>query len=433
LPGTVVVGAGVAGLTYAERIVSSGAEVLVLEREESVGGLARTFSGDGFSFDIGPHRFHTSDPLVQAYLLDVLGQGISCIPRASCVYMADRYMSWPLSLEGVLRLPLRILVPSFFDLFGTRGGDSGTFADSIISRYGRNLYMHFFRDYTEKFTGIPADELHRDWASAGVDRAVIDKRVKADSLFALLRGLLLPRPVSTSFIYPSEGGIASFASGLASRIERHGGRVETGVTVSSLLIDEGGTARGVRLEDGREIEADLTVWTGPISEVAPECDLEFISTVLFNVGLRKRTRMSYQWCYFGEKSLSFSRLTIPRNFSAGMVPPGADSLTAEVTCREGDSLWAEPLKLVPKILEDLERVKALSPGDVLFIHPVRVRNTYPLYTLDYRDKLDRAAVPGGVSLLGRCGTFWYNNMDHSIAQAVARASGGDTPREFWTR
>jgi protoporphyrinogen oxidase len=431
LQNALVVGAGVAGLTFAERLASSGVGVLVLERESDPGGLSRTFvTDDGFAFDIGPHRFHTSDAAVQAYLLDLLGSRITCIPRSSCVYLAGRYMSWPLSLEGVLRLPPWILVPSFLDLFAHRLRDTDSFADSIISRYGRNLYRQFFRDYTAKFTGMDAELLHRDWASAGVDRAVIDKRVKADSLFALLRGLLLPKPVSTNFIYPSEGGISTFASSLVSRIRERGGQVRLSCEVSGLLID-GNRAMGVRLADGTEIESPRVIWTGPVSILAPECGLSFVSTVLYNVGLRRQTKNSYQWCYFGEKRLAFSRLTIPRNFNPGMVPPGADSLTAEVTCREGDEVWNEPSLLNSRILEDLERVGAAQPRDVLFIHSARVRNTYPLYTLDYPTRLRCVNTPENVTLLGRCGTFWYNNMDHSIAQALAKASGGDIPRDFW--
>ena len=82
----VVVGAGVGGLTLAERLLqeqTSGQSVTVIEREENPGGLARTFSIDGFEFDIGPHRFHTSDPAVQCYLLEILGDDFITMPRAS--------------------------------------------------------------------------------------------------------------------------------------------------------------------------------------------------------------------------------------------------------------------------------------------------------------------------------------------------------------
>jgi|WetSurMetagenome_2_1015567.scaffolds.fasta_scaffold00960_4 protoporphyrinogen oxidase len=427
-----VIGAGVAGLCYAERLLSSGGcSVEVVEREDAPGGLARTFKTEGFLFDVGPHRFHTSDAAVQSYVLDVLGKNVSCIPRASSVYLAGRYMTWPLSLEGVLRLPPHILLPSAFELLARRRTSSSSFADDVISKYGRNLYRHFFRDYTAKFTGLPPESLHVDWASAGIDRAVIDKRVKADNLMALLRGLLLPRPVSTSFIYPSEGGIASFASCLARRIESMGGRILLGRSATGAIVEDG-RCRGASLDDGSAIESDEVAWSAPVSILDPAAGLEYMSTVLYLVGLRNRLHNNYQWCYFGSRAICFSRLTVPRHFSESMVPPGADSLIVEVSCREGDDLWNDPASLVPRVIEDLERVSAASPGDVLFVRPVRIRNTYPIYSLDYRERLAGIVPPAGLRLLGRCGTFWYNNMDHSIAQALAQAGGGDVPRDFWT-
>lgn len=428
----VIVGAGVAGLTLADRLASSGAKVLVLEREDSPGGLARSFEIDGFFFDIGPHRFHTSDCEVEAYVLDVLAGSYEVIPRASSVYLGGRYHSWPLSLSGLVKLPPGMLLRSVPDLFSRKRRDSGlSFADHIVSRYGRNLFSFFFEGYTAKFTGLPAESLHPDWAAAGVDRAVIDRRVKADSLNALLRGMLFPSPVSTTFIYPSRGGIADFSHRLVKRVEAAGGTVRTGSEADGLLL-EGARMAGVRLSTGEEVEAERVFWSAPITRLSPGSGLSFINTVIVCVAMRRPAGGDYQWCYFGEQNISFSRTSIPARFSASTVPAGAGSIIAEITCSSEDEAWRNPDSLVPRVLEDLERVGALRQEDVLFSRAIRVPESYPLYTLDYRDRLDRISLPAGVIPMGRCGTFWYNNMDHSISQALARAGGGDVPREFWT-
>ncbi len=427
----VIVGAGVAGLTLADRLAASGGRVLVLERENSPGGLARSFQIDGFIFDIGPHRFHTSDSAVEGFVLDVLAGSYEVIPRASSVYLGGRYHSWPLSLPGLAKLPPGMLIGSIPDLlFRRRRGDATSFADHIVSRYGRNLFSFFFEGYTSKFTGLPAASLHVDWAAAGVDRAVIDRRVKADSLNALLRGMLFPRPVSTTFIYPSRGGIADFSHRLVKRVEAAGGTVRTAAEVDGLLL-EGARMAGVRLSTGEEIEAERVYWSAPITRLSPGSGLSFINTILVCVALRRPAAGDYQWCYFGEQDISFSRTSIPARFSASTVPAGAGSIIAEITCSNLDDEWSEPESLVPRVLEDLERVGAARQGDVLFTRALRVPESYPLYTLDYRERLDSIVLPDGVIPIGRCGTFWYNNMDHSISQALARAGGRDVPREFW--
>ncbi len=426
-----IVGAGVAGLALAERLSSSGRRVTVVEREDSPGGLARTFEHDGFRFDIGPHRFHTVDAGVQAYLEDVLEGRIARIPRSSSVYLGGRYHDWPLTLPGVTRLPPRMLLSCLPDLFRRRGGaEPASFAGHIISRYGRNLYRHFFRDYTRKFTGLDPEELHTDWAAAGVDRAVIDRRVRADSLASLARSLLLPRPVSTSFIYPAQGGIQAFADILAARVTRAGSEIMLSTRASGIETANG-CVKGVTLAGGGFLEAEEVYWSAPLNGAVEADGLAFMDTVVFDVALDRRRPFDYQWCYFGEPSTVFSRLSIPRNFSEDMAPKGADSIVVEISCRRGDEVWEAPESILPRVLDDLERVGAIDPGGVVFSIPHRIPETYPLYSLDYRERLSEVSPPAGLHLLGRCGSFWYNNMDHSISQALAMSRGELVRRDFW--
>ena len=434
-PGRVVItGAGVAGLTLAERLLTSGraSDVTVVERESEPGGLARTLQREGFCFDIGPHRFHTSDSAVEAYLLEILGQDHVTIPRASSVYMSDKYLNWPITLGAVLGLPPKVILRSLGDLLhkGKPTGKGNSFADHIISRYGKNLYEYFFRSYTRKFTGMEAELLHTDWAAAGVNRAVIDKRVRADSLFALIRGVLLPKPVATSFYYPSTGGIQTFCDIQVRRITDAGGRVL--LSRSAIGLETGGDrVTGVRLEDGGLLPAETVYWSAPVSILYPEAGFRFMNTLVFNIALKVHRDNDYQWCYFGQEDIVFSRLTVPRHFRADTVPEGADSIIAEITAPEGGTAWTDPERLRERVISDLVKVGALNREDILFMYWERIPETYPLYDLDYRERSASVDLPQGLHLLGRSGSFWYNNMDHSIGQSLAVASGGSFRRDFW--
>ena len=430
----IIVGAGVAGLTLAERLTkqSQDAQVTVIEKENSPGGLARTFQKDGFYFDIGPHRFHTSDQTVEEYLLEILGDDHISIPRASSVFMAGKYRDWPLTLGSVMRLPVPVLVKSLLDLFHKQKIEHiETFADDIISRYGNNLYQFFFKDYTKKFTGISADELHVDWAAAGVNRAVIDKKVKADSLLLLAKGLLLPKPVATSFYYPSKGGIQTFCELQVSRIEAGGGEVIFGNGAVGVEESEGRII-GVRTADGKILKADAVYWSAPISILYPHAGFRFMNTLICNIALkREQQQNNYQWCYFGSKDILFSRLTIPRHFRDDTVPKkGMDSIVVEITLDKNDSFWQNPESIKDRLVGDLQKVNALKKDDILFIDYHRVYETYPLYDLNYRERIENLDIPNGLTLLGRCGSFWYNNMDHSIGEALALSKGESFKKDF---
>ncbi|MCK4670962.1 MAG: FAD-dependent oxidoreductase [Candidatus Aegiribacteria sp.] len=430
---TVIVGAGIAGLTLAERLTacSENSDVTVIERNSSPGGLARTFKRDGYLFDIGPHRFHTSDPAVEEYLLDILGEEHIAIERVSSVYMEGKYKYWPLTLGAVIGLPFPILFKIFLDLFRRPKDNSiHNFADFIIAKYGKNLYDFFFSGYTRKFTGIDSDRLHLDWAAAGVNRAVIDKKVKADSLFSLLKGLFLPKPVKTLFYYPSRGGIQTFCDKQVARIRENGGQVRFSSTASGIVTSEG-RVTGVKLSNGEVIPADKVFWSAPISILHPESGFSFMNTLICNIALSKKQQNTYQWCYFGQEDVVFSRLTVPRNFRQDTVPDGCDSLIAEITVTRDSELWRNPDSCRDKLVSDLEKVQALNPEDIIFLDWQRIPETYPLYDLEYRNRLSKIELPEGLELLGRCGSFWYNNMDHSIGQALAIAGGESFEKDFW--
>ena len=51
---TIVVGGGVGGLAVAIRVAAAGHEVLLVERNDVVGGKLATYTRDGYTFDIGP-------------------------------------------------------------------------------------------------------------------------------------------------------------------------------------------------------------------------------------------------------------------------------------------------------------------------------------------------------------------------------------------
>lgn len=430
---TVIVGAGIAGLTLAERLTANGenSHVTIIERNSTPGGLAGTFERNDYLFDIGPHRFHTSDPVIEDYLLNILGDDHIAIKRASSVYMNGKYKYWPLTLGAVISLPFPILFRSFLDLFRRSKDESiHNFADFIIAKYGNNLYDFFFSGYTRKFTGIDSDNLHVDWAAAGVNRAVIDKKVKADSLFSLFKSLLLPKPVSTTFYYPSTGGIQTFCDMQIDRIKKNGGEVLFNSSATGIVTSEN-TVKGVKLSNGEVIPADTVFWSAPISILYPESGFRFMNTLICNIALSKKQQNAYQWCYFGQEDVIFSRLTVPRNFREDTVPEGCDSLIAEITAAKDSELWRNPDSCRDKLVSDLEKVSALNPEDIVFLDWQRIPETYPLYDLEYRNRLAEIELPQGLELLGRCGSFWYNNMDHSIGQALAIAEGESFEKDFW--
>jgi len=422
----IVVGAGVAGLTVARQLAENGIKVILLEREKSVGGLARSFRYGDFTFDVGPHRFHTDRQQIELFIRSVLGQNALEIKRKSSVFYRNRYYEWPFRTSSLMHLPPSILAGALKDLVFPASEDGQSFESFVVRKYGRTLYETFFKEYSEKFCSIHPRDLHMDWAVAGMERAVIDKKLKFYSLLNILKITLLPKAVSNMFIYP-RGGNGVFSDMLRQAILDRGGRFFTGIEEIKLV--RGQDRINAVVFDGQEWEVEFLIWTAPITRLAellniPVPDLHYLKIANFNMELNRQLDEDNQWVYFGDKDLTFSRISFPRNFYAGNVPAGRDSLCIEATVAD-ELIWRNPGLLKERIIGDLERIRLISKSDIQAVHVEKIMEAYPVYTLGYKEELDRVntdlARYKNLQCAGRTGLFWYNNMDESIEKGLKLA------------
>jgi protoporphyrinogen oxidase len=424
----VIVGAGATGLSAAQLLAEAGVPVVVVERLPVVGGLARSFTYDDFVFDVGPHRFHTENAEVKAWIERMLESDGLYFPRRSEVYFRGSYYRWPLRPDQLLQLPPSIALKSGLDLMvnSFREHHITSFESYVLRQYGPTLYEHFFKEYSEKFLGIHPRETHPDWAKAGINRAIIDDNLQMQNLSQLLRSTLMSfRSSEIDFLYPRPGMKAIWTRVVAD-IEARGGRVLLGRDAT--LEAEGDRVVAVRAGDER-IEASLVIWTAPLTLAMaqlglPSLDLPFRSLLLFNVMVDCDVPHPYQWCYYGEKSIVFDRISMPRFFSESTCPAGTTGLCIEVTCLEGDDRWRFAERLSDWVVDDLVRVGMIPErARVLDVRLERVPDGYPVYHNRYPTELERArnalSAVGNLEMAGRCGTFWYNNMDHCIEASMS--------------
>lgn len=443
----IIVGAGLAGLTAADVLSSAGIDVAIYEAQSFPGGLASTFYCNEFFADAGPHRFHTSNERIMNYIKSVLGGEFYSIHRFSGVRAFNNYHSWPLTIKSVFHLPLGIMLKAGVDLFFRPKETDQSFRSHVTRKYGKTLYQRFFKDYTEKFIKLDPAFVHSDWAKGGMDRAIIDKRIKMNNILDIARRMLFPKPVKTEFIYPKGGGIDVFSRRLSEKIVAQGGSIHLGTKVRAKRPGSDGMPHV--LVDGKEQDADLVLWTAPLPELVsglelPPSDLNYLTTIFFHVICNCPPKLPYQWCYYGGLDAMFCRVSINAHLSPEAAPTGKHILTTEVTGMPTDEFVRNPQMLKDKVVADLRVVDAIPKNaEILGVHVIVLDETYPIYTINYQENLFKAIsslddFPTYIPL-GRTGSFWYNNMDHSIAQAMQQAQAivsgnkgkAQFQREFW--
>ena len=178
---------------------------------------------------------------------------------------------------------------------------------------------------------------------------------------------------------------------------------------------------------------DYMVWTAPLSEIChlmkiPDEALRYLHLILFNVMVDEPPPTTHQWCYFGGYDTTFARTSVPVNFSPHCAPQGKHGCCVEVTCKSfDDSRWKTPEALTEDVIRQMVHTGLISSADkVLDVRIEKIPHSYPIYELNYLRALDTIMkeVKGYKKLIvtGRTGTFWYNNMDHSIKSGIETAS-----------
>lgn len=433
-----VLGAGPAGLAAAHEVSRNGVGVHVLERNDYVGGLCATYEFDGFRFDLGGHRWFTKNPELQAWFLRLMEGELVNVERTSRIYFKGKWFDYPLSIPNVVRnIGLRKSVRAMLsyarsavrDVVSPR--EPANLREAFTAQFGAQLFETFFRRYSEKVWGRDCDSISADWVS---------QRSKGLSFFSALCDAVLKRRNVVSlvdeFVYP-RAGYQRICERLAEDVQEADGVVQLESPVSAIRY-RGPNDFVVSFGEGAELAASDVVSTVPLNHLVrmltPACppevakaagSLEFRDLVTVTLAFQRERVTRDTWVYVHDEDIIFARLHEPKNWSPDMVPsPDTTSLVCECFCTVGDEVWETPDDvLVGRVVDDLaDRLGFVERGDLIGSRVVRTRFAYPVYDLEYAGKLrviaDFLAEYEGLHVVGRGGTFRYNNADHSIEMGL---------------
>lgn len=448
-----ILGAGAAGLSAAWLLAEAGKNVCVVERDRQVGGLSKSVRREGFTFDLGGHRVLTREERVLERLKALLGDELLVRSRKSQIRFRRNYYAYPLSGHDlVLKLPPWTSAHCFAGYVASRlkGLVRSPRDDSleawIVNRFGRALYELYFGPYSEKLWGRSPSEISSDWAVQRI--SLLDLTDVILRLLHLRKGT--PKTYAAEFYYPSHG-IGTIWEKVADVVTDAGGQVLLNTSATRIETGEAGALAVVAERDGTamRIEADTLVSTIPLPALVAALDpaqaqpvldaalgLEFRSVRFLNVMLDLPQVSDNTWIYASDQDTLFFRIQEPRNWSPHNAPEGSTSLILEIACDAGDETWrASDDEILVRCMEDLKRMGFDVADAVLGHFSTRAEHAYPIYDLQYTDKLRtlRPALDAIPDLIccGRQGLFRYNNMDHSMHMGflAAEVALGRQPRE----
>jgi len=161
----IVLDAGITGLSAAYMLN----DVVVYEKEAEIGGLGKTIHYNGFSFDLGGHRFFTRKEKIANFVKELMGNELLEVNRVSKIYKDGRFLDYPLGASALFsNNPFRLsrMLISYL-IRKKKPLKEYSFKEYIINRFGDELYSYYFQDYTEKILGISCERISKSGKTPG--------------------------------------------------------------------------------------------------------------------------------------------------------------------------------------------------------------------------------------------------------------------------
>lgn len=448
-----ILGAGPAGIAAVYEFHDKGRPFTIIEKNDSVGGLARTLEYKEFRFDIGPHILCSQEYIydfnesMYSLIETVLGDNLIQYSDEQkkyieTVHTGGKSYLYPIQIKNALfNVGFGKATAMILDyLSAKRSGNQAVTETSleqiVVSSLGKELADLFILKYTQKIWGIPCSELSSDLAW----------RVGEFSLIGLMKSIFGKaqnelKNKGNPVCYPN-AGIGQICETMKNGIlKTPEGALCLSTVPVKIIHDENNILEVFVSTDGkiRLFLLDNLISSIPIVELidllepkAPNeivdavHSLKFRSHISLILILNKARALSEHCIYFPDSDVPFARIMEQKNYSEEMIPPDKTSLLIEFFCWEGDALWNlnldELLELTKPFLQELDLVKKGEIIDSL-IH--KERYAYPVYDLDYHRCLkiitDYLDTFSNLKFIGRSGSFQYIGQYNAMEAGINAA------------
>jgi len=396
--------------------------------------------------------------------------------RKSRIYFMRRFFDYPISLsvDTIKKLGLPRMVKigiSYMKSVVLPIRPEHNLEEFFTNRFGRELYLTFFKSYTEKVWGVPCQNISAAWGAQRTKGLSIIKTVEhaVRKVFGG-HGDVRQKGVETSlierFLYPKFGPgqmwetVSQFITDKGA--ELHIEYDVTGINVTDNRVTSveavSRTNNEIKVFDGdyffstmpikdlvRALNTNVPPQMKEISEGLMYRDFVIVGLLVSGLKISDETPqgrrlISDNWIYIQEPDVQLGRLQIFNNWSPYMVSDSSKVwLGLEYFCNDTDPIWSmNDEEMIALASQELAKIGIIEQSAVLDATVVHMPKTYPGYfgTYDRFEEL-RRYLDGfeNLYLVGRNGMHKYNNQDHSMLTAMVAVDnildGNATKDNIW--
>jgi protoporphyrinogen oxidase len=423
---TLILGAGVAGLTAAHEFVRRGDNVTIIDSFAQIGGSHRSFQIDGMTFDIGSIFFWTHYKLFEMFPA-CLEACVLARYATQRLNPAGRVSTYPFALSEVLGQPPLGLVRSALDYCGGRlSRQTPANAEEVCEQlFGQYLYRTLgLHNYMDRIYGIPAAQIDPLFVKKRMQFLIHAASLKGfgDRILRTFQVTALKKPdkrtMPRALVRPF-GGFAELYQPARAQLERSGANFIFGAEIASIARDGAGFV--VAGSFGRE-HFDQIVNTNPLDVIWPmigktrQLPIKYSPLQTLFISHAGPIGFSAPILYNFHDSGRWKRLTIHSD-AYGLVG-GRRYFSVEFpNCPPGQE---SPRVLFESFAASVKEF-GLFGGDLNLHGHFLTDKAYPVYTIGVQGVLDaafRELDELGIITVGRQGRFDYLPTSGLVAAAV---------------
>ncbi len=411
-----ILGGGLAAITL-QRLIHSDSEIL--EKEDHIGGLCRSFTKNGFLYDIGGHILFSKDEKIMGFVREILGENINKCKRNNQILYKNRFVKYPFE-NGLHALDKEDIYECLIEYINNKSPNPTNLKEWIYYTFGKGIGEKYLIPYNEKIWKTDLKEMTLEW----VER--IPKPPMEDIIKSALGIETEGYTHQLYFNYPHTGGIEALIKSLVKK-DAH---ITTNFDVKRIYKKNNNWF----VSDGANIKSyEKLILTFPIKEAVNIVDnvpekVKIAAKNLKNnkvrvvlIGVNNESLSGKSAIYVPTTDICTHRICFMNYFSKNNVPQGKSSLMAEITTNQKNKFNnISDANLIEKVVEDLSATNMINKNEVIETDIKNFEYGYVVYDLEYQTniKIVRDYFKEiGIELHGRFAEFEYINMDEVIKRS----------------
>lgn len=384
-------------------------DYIILEKDDTLGGYARTTLRNGFVWDYSGHFFHFQDPEIEAMIAaNMKAEDILNIRKVTHIKYKDLLMDFPFQ-KNIHQLDKEELIDCLYDLFTAPKGEYHNFQEMLYCKFGKSIAEKFLIPYNAKLYACDLNTLDKDamgrfFPYAEKEDIVRNFRNSDNNSY------------NGSFVYP-RGGAIQYVDSISTGIPQE--RIRTNSEVRSINP----AARTITLKYGTVMHYDRLVSSMPFPLLMQKTGLPHNADVftwnqvlVFNLGFdRKGPNTTDNWIYFPEGKYCFYRV----GFYDNILGQNRTSLYVELGFAKNDIVHPDEWK--QRVLDDLLKAGVIDASQKLIDYETIVMN--PAYVHVNQKSVAEVnrqkEILAGYDIysIGRYGSWTYCSIEDNIKEA----------------